>query len=145
VPTDEVLALAAAAERYSEHPLAEAVRQAAGERGLALAVPEQFESVPGLGVRAQVNGQRIAVGNRRMIAGPAVRMDEVERQGKTLLVVARDDEPIGVLAAADTLRPEVPAALAAARAGYPADRAADRRQRADRGGAGGAVEGGLPR
>jgi len=115
VPADEVLALAAAAERYSGHPLAEAVRQAAGERGLVLVVPEQFESVPGLGVRAQVNGRRIAVGNRRMIAGPAARMDELERQGKTLLVVARDDEPIGVLAAADTMRPEVPTAIAAVR------------------------------
>jgi Cd2+/Zn2+-exporting ATPase/Cu+-exporting ATPase len=116
VPEDEVLALAAAAERYSEHPLAEAVRQAAGERGLALAAPEQFESVPGLGVRAQVNGRRIAVGSRRMIAGPAARMDELERQGKTLLVVARDDAPIGVLAAADTVRPEVPTAISAVRA-----------------------------
>lgn len=115
-PADEVLALAAAAERYSEHPLAEAVRQAAGTRGLALAAPEQFESVPGLGVRAQVNGQQIAVGNRRMLPGPSARMDELEQQGKTLLVVARDGLPIGVLAASDTIRPEVPAALAAVRA-----------------------------
>jgi Cd2+/Zn2+-exporting ATPase/Cu+-exporting ATPase len=116
VPADEVLALAAAAERYSEHPLAEAVRQAAGERGLVLAAPEQFESVPGLGVRAMVNGRRITVGSRRMLAGPAARMDELERQGKTLLIVAQDDKPVGVLAAADTVRPEVPGAIAAVRA-----------------------------
>ncbi len=63
----DLLALAASAERYSEHPLAEAVRTAARERGLRLEEPHAFESVPGMGVRAQVNGKTIIVGNRRMI------------------------------------------------------------------------------
>ncbi|MEW6232167.1 MAG: cation-translocating P-type ATPase [Chloroflexota bacterium] len=119
---DEVLAMAASAERYSEHPLAEAVRAAARGRGLPLDEPEQFEALPGLGVRARVNGRSIAVGNRRMIAvvagfnlAPAFESG-LEAQGKTLLFVACEGEPVGVLAAADTLRPEVPTALAAVRA-----------------------------
>jgi Cd2+/Zn2+-exporting ATPase/Cu+-exporting ATPase len=110
----EVLALAATAERYSEHPLAEAVRVVARERNLSMAEPEGFEALPGAGVRARVQGSLFTVGNSRAIAGaselPAVR--DLEAQGKTTLVVSRDDEPVAVLAAADTVRPEVPAALA---------------------------------
>lgn len=115
---DDLLALAASAERYSEHPLAEAVRAAARRRNLSLDGPEQFEAIPGLGVRARVKGSVIAIGNRRMIPGePSLPIaGELEAQGKTLLFVARDSELAGILAASDTLRPEVPAALAAVRA-----------------------------
>ena len=114
----EVLALAASAERDSEHPLAQAVRAAAGERGLTLARPERFETIPGQGVRAWVHDSAVAVGSRRMLAPTASieDADALEAQGKTLLFVARDDRPIGIIAAADTPRPEVPAALAALRA-----------------------------
>jgi Cd2+/Zn2+-exporting ATPase/Cu+-exporting ATPase len=129
----EILQLAASAERYSEHPLAEAVRQAARERGLELLEPQEFEALPGLGVRARVNGNVVAVGNRRMVLGHAERSEassrseeslrfaqsdiaELEAQGKTLLFVARDDALAGVLAAADTARPEIPSALAEVRA-----------------------------
>jgi Cd2+/Zn2+-exporting ATPase/Cu+-exporting ATPase len=110
---DEVLALAASVEHDSEHPLAEAVRQAASERALPLSKAEQFEAVPGLGVRAEVNGVTIAVGNARMMASPVPELvtQELERQGKTLLLVELADKIIGVLAAADTIRPEVPAAV----------------------------------
>jgi Cd2+/Zn2+-exporting ATPase/Cu+-exporting ATPase len=117
VPDREVMAVAASAERYSEHPLAEAVRAAARERGLPLDELEEFEALPGLGVRARVHGAIIAVGSRRM--GPAALIKEavaLEGQGKTLLYVTRDGVSIGVIAAADTLRPEVPAALDAVRA-----------------------------
>jgi P-type Cu+ transporter len=114
----EILSLAASAERYSEHPMAEAVRQAARQRQIPLHEPHDFQAVPGNGVQARVNGSAIAVGNRRMI--PIVHaflgVEELQAQGKTLLFVARDGEPIGVLAAADTLRPEVPMAIAAVRA-----------------------------
>lgn len=117
VPGDQVLVLAASAERYSEHPLAEAVRVVAKQRGVLVQQPEQFEAVPGLGVRARVNGSLIAVGSPRMIPGAAsfVGVTELEAQGKTLLIVSRDDVPVGLLAAADTLRPEVPEAVAAVR------------------------------
>jgi Cd2+/Zn2+-exporting ATPase/Cu+-exporting ATPase len=114
----EILALAAAAERDSEHPLAEAVRQAAHERGLIPLEPEQFEALPGLGVHARVGGHSIAVSSPRVLspmAGLPIAA-ELEAQRKTALVVMRDGEPIGVLAAADTIRPEVPAALATVRA-----------------------------
>jgi Cu+-exporting ATPase len=115
----DLLALAASAERYSEHPLAEAVRTAARERELRLEEPHAFESVPGMGVRAQVDGKTIIVGNGRMIPveKDAIRRHatELEGQGKTLLFVAVQDQLMGILAAADTLRPEVPAALAAVR------------------------------
>lgn len=114
---DELLMLAASAERYSEHPLAEAVRAMAQQRGLALSEPQAFESVPGLGVRAAVNGTPVAVGNLRLagaVSAPAAGAD-LEAQGKTLLWVIVNEGLAGVLAAQDTLRSEVPAALAEVR------------------------------
>jgi Cd2+/Zn2+-exporting ATPase/Cu+-exporting ATPase len=116
--TTELLSLAASAERYSEHPLAEAVRAAARAQDLPLAEPRHFEAVPGMGVRVNLNGSLVTVGNRRMTPpGEALPLAaELEAQGKTLLFLSRDGELAGLLAAADTLRPEVPAALAAVRA-----------------------------
>ncbi len=115
LPENEVLTLAASAERYSEHPLAEAVRQAARLRGLSLSEPENFAAVPGMGVRAWVNGSLVTIGNRRLVASnEAISIaDELEAQGKTLLYVVQDSEMIGLLAAEDTVRQEVPRALAA--------------------------------
>jgi Cd2+/Zn2+-exporting ATPase/Cu+-exporting ATPase len=114
MPSSEILALAASAERYSEHPLAEAVRAAARAQNLPLAEPQDFEALPGMGVRAWVNGYTVAVGNRRLI--PATESlpiaQQLEAQGKTLLWVALDGEPAAILAAADALRHEVPAAFA---------------------------------
>ncbi|MEW6717024.1 MAG: cation-translocating P-type ATPase [Chloroflexota bacterium] len=114
----EVLAFAASTERYSEHPLAEAVRSLAREENVALLEPDEFEAVPGLGVRALINGQQIAVGNHRMVSAPSSLplAADLEAQGKTLLFVERNKELVGVLAASDTLRPEVPVALETARA-----------------------------
>ncbi|MCI0394613.1 MAG: cadmium-translocating P-type ATPase [Chloroflexi bacterium] len=111
-----LLALAAAAERYSEHPLAEAVRAAARNRNLPLVEPAAFEALPGLGVHAEINGRRVTVGSRRLLApieSPTVA--GLEAQGKTLLFVGQDGQLSGILAVADTLRPEVPAALAQVR------------------------------
>ena len=115
---DTVLRLAASAERYSEHPLAEAVRALALERRLSLEVPDEFEALPGAGVRARVGGSTVVVGSRRLAGsdGPATVGQELESQGKSLLFVVRDQRLVGVLAAADTLRPEIPEALAALRA-----------------------------
>jgi P-type Cu+ transporter len=119
-----LLALAASAERYSEHPLAEAVRQAAQKKAVIVEEPLDFEAIPGFGVRAKVNGSVVAVGNKRMFepaggsqwTGNQWLEDQrafLEEQGKTVLIVMQDDEPAGLLAAADVLRPEVPAALSA--------------------------------
>jgi Cd2+/Zn2+-exporting ATPase/Cu+-exporting ATPase len=115
---DEVLTLAASAERYSEHPLAGAVRELAREENVALLEPDEFEAIPGQGVRAQIKGQQIIVGNRRIVfaSNSSSFTADLEAQGKTLLFVERNQELVGVLAASDTLRPEVPAALEKARA-----------------------------
>lgn len=109
----EILSIAAGAERYSEHPLAEAVRTLAREENIALTEPETFEAVPGHGVRAVIASHRIAIGNRRMIpsAQSLPLAADLEAQGKTLLFMERNNELVAVLAAADTLRSEVPAAL----------------------------------
>lgn len=109
----ELLALVASAERYSEHPLAEAVRVAASEQHLTLVEPDDFEAIPGQGMRARVNGRTLTVGNARLVPGgseyPATQA--LEADGKTLLFVEQDGTLISVLAAADTIRPEVAAAL----------------------------------
>ena len=109
----DLLGLVASAERYSEHPLAEAVRILAREENAALVEPEKFEAIPGHGVQAIINAQTIRVGNRRMIASAESLpiAADLEAQGKTLLFMERDQELVGVLAASDTLRSEVPDAL----------------------------------
>ena len=114
---DAILAAAASVERYSEHPLAEAVRGAARERGLQPSEPMEFAAVPGMGVRARIPGGLFTVGNRAMVAaaGPLADAERLEREGKTLLFVARDGQLVGILAAADVLRPEVPQAIAGLR------------------------------
>jgi len=113
----EILSLAASVERYSEHPLAEAVRTLARNENIALVEPQDFESVPGHGVRAVIDSRHVAVGNRRLIpsADSLSIASDFEAQGKTLLFLQRDNELVGVFAAADTLRAEVPAALKEAR------------------------------
>jgi P-type Cu+ transporter len=106
----EILALAASAERYSEHPLAEAVRQAAKHADIPLVEPQGFEAVPGFGIKARVGDHAVTVGSHRT----AIQTDAaliLEAQGKTPLYVTRDGELIGVMGAADTLRPEIGAAL----------------------------------
>jgi len=110
----EILQLAASAERYSEHPLAEAVRAAARQQNIALIEPDEFQALPGMGVRARVNERELTIGNRQMIpeAASLPTCIELERQGKTLLFLARDGELAGAIAATDTLRSEVPEALA---------------------------------
>jgi len=108
---DDLLALAAAAEHPSEHPLGRAVVDAAAERDLAVADAEAFENVPGHGVRATVDGSAVLVGNRTLLReadvdpGPAETVAErLEREGKTAMFVARDGRVVGVVATADTVK-----------------------------------------
>lgn len=110
---DDLLHQAASCERYSEHPLAEAIRREAVVHGIALAEPANFEALPGLGVRAQIGGAAVVVGNIQLIpqATTYASVRTLQEQGKTLVCVTKDDTLIGVLAAADTIRPDVQAAL----------------------------------
>ena len=110
---DEILSLAVSVERYSEHPVAEAVREAAKKLGVSIQDIENFESIPGMGVRAGVNGSLVEVGNRRLIpsAGSFPGTQTLEAQGKTLLFLATDSKLAGLLAASDTIRPEVPGSI----------------------------------
>ncbi len=112
----EVLRLAAAAERYSEHPLAEAVRAHAVASGLHLPAPTRFEALPGQGVIAEVEGQRITVGSQRLVTTLAPPLTEAQRAGRSVIWVTCNEVVIGALLAADTLRPEAAAALAQMRA-----------------------------
>lgn len=106
-----LLQVAADAESGSEHPLGEAIVDAAAERGLGVTEPDAFENVPGHGVRATVSDGRAIVGNRTLLqeseidANPAEEtMTRLEREGKTAILVAVDGELLGVIATADTVR-----------------------------------------
>ena len=114
ISEDQLLLLAASAERYSEHPLAEAVRAAAHQRGLDLLEPESFQAIPGEGVMAILQDKVVKVGSRRMLpaGASAPEAEELERQGKTLLWIVEGDELVGILSAADRLRPEIQNAFA---------------------------------
>jgi Cu+-exporting ATPase len=106
---EEVLAFAAAAERDSEHPLAEAVRALARERGVQVPAVETFEALPGIGVRAQIDGHTVTVGRIKpdgedRLQALAARL---AAEGKTVVAVRLDGRPIGLLTVQDTLRPEV--------------------------------------
>jgi Cd2+/Zn2+-exporting ATPase/Cu+-exporting ATPase len=106
---NSLLSIAASADRYSEHPLADALRSASRERGLALQEVTEFESIAGTGVRARINGKCISVGRSSLERNDSVTT--MELQGKTVLSVLIDEKPAGWIAASDTLRSEVPAAL----------------------------------
>jgi P-type Cu+ transporter len=103
---DELLQLAAAAERGSEHPLGAAVVAAARERGLSVPEAERFAALPGHGVRATVGGREVTVGNRRL--APAAD-DEAAMTlmaaGKTPVFVTVDGQAAGIIALADTVKP----------------------------------------
>ncbi len=115
-PADlEFIHLAAAAERYSEHPLAEAVRHLYEELGFTPAEPDDFRALPGVGVQADVAGKQVVVGLQRLTAdlpGDIERITtQLLSQGATLIYVHIDGQLQGVLGAQDTLRPEVPQAI----------------------------------
>jgi Cd2+/Zn2+-exporting ATPase/Cu+-exporting ATPase len=117
VAPDEIVRLAASAERDSEHPLGAAIRGEGRRRGIASSAPESFEALEGLGVAALVEGRRVVVGSERIARREAsTAFDPPAPDGRTLAWVVRDGEPIGALALHDEIRPEVPAAVEALRA-----------------------------
>ena len=115
---EEMLRLAASVERESEHPLGRAVVRAAEERGLTLEAPEQFQALPGLGVRARVGERQIAVGTPRLLqslgvdAGPVPdRAAALAAEGKTVMLAVADGTAIGAIALADVAKPEAAEAV----------------------------------
>lgn len=106
-----ILRLAGSAERGSEHPLGEAIVQAAQARNLSLVEPQGFEAVAGHGIAARVNGEQILLGNRRMMVekqitldGLDARAEALQQQGKTAVWLAIENRAVGVLGIADTIK-----------------------------------------
>ncbi len=122
--TDQVLALAAAVEARSEHPLARAIVDAARRRGLGVSEARDLTALPGKGARASVDGRTVYVGNPRLFSelgqaptGAAFRTAaELSAQGKTAILVGTGEATVGVIAIADVLRPQSRAAVAGMRA-----------------------------
>jgi P-type Cu2+ transporter len=116
----ELLRAAAAVERESEHPLAEAVVRAASERGLDPPRATAFEAIAGQGAIATVEGHRVALGNARLLErehvsldGLAERAQELAGEGRTVVHIARDGKAAGLVAIADAPRGTAAAAISA--------------------------------
>ncbi|MCH7801928.1 MAG: copper-translocating P-type ATPase, partial [Chloroflexi bacterium] len=110
---DELLRLAASAEQGSEHSLASAIVSAAQERGLNLEPVTEFTALPGAGIKAQVNGSSMTLGNLALmnqenydLNGMESQASELSAQGKTPMFIATDGEVQGIIAVADVIKPE---------------------------------------
>lgn len=109
---DDVIRIAAAAEAGSEHPLAEAVMREAGRRKLIAEKVTGFEAVSGKGIRAKLGKNKIAIGNRKMMADHLVKITSeienkiasLEHEGKTTIIISQDSLLVGLIAIADTLK-----------------------------------------
>ncbi len=104
----ELLRLAASADQPSQHPLAEAIVAGARERGIELSQPESFDSIPGHGVEAKIDGRRVLIGNMRLMEREEIKVDGFDERvqslasdGKTAMYVAVDRQMAGVVAVAD--------------------------------------------
>jgi Cu+-exporting ATPase len=116
---DDLLALAAAAEQGSEHPLGEAIVTRAKELGLGLPPVTDFRAVPGHGIEARTGGQRVLLGNARLLSERGVPLGGLEtvarrltEEGKTAMYAALDGAAAGIIAVADVLKPEAPQTVA---------------------------------
>lgn len=116
--TDNLLRLAAIAEKNSEHPLGEAIVRGAEGRGLALAPPDDFDSIPGHGVEARVDGRTVLLGNRKLMRergvafeGLLAQAERLESEGKTVMFLAVAGRAAGLIAVADTLKEHSAAAI----------------------------------
>lgn len=116
----DVLALAAAVETGSEHPLGEAIVRAAQHRQLAIAAAQRITGIAGHGIRGELDGHSIWLGNRRLFGQQGIDigaaepvMAKLESDGKTAMLIGRDQTLIGVIAVADTLKAEAAEAVAA--------------------------------
>jgi heavy metal translocating P-type ATPase len=122
VSEQQLLAVAAAAEASSEHPLAQAVTEAAFARSATPPDVQSFEAFPGRGVHAIIGGREVLVGSPRFLADHNIdltrldgRIDTLEKAGRTVLAIARDGRALGILGLGDTIRPDAVHAVAALR------------------------------
>jgi Cu+-exporting ATPase len=120
---DKVLIYAAAVELGSEHPLGEAIVRGAQHRNLNVPPVTHFEAIPGHGISGEVEGGKILLGNRRLFAGSAIDAQAAEEalvrfetEGKTAMLVGYQGQLVGVVAVADTLKPEAQEAVASLKA-----------------------------
>ncbi|MEM0118559.1 MAG: heavy metal translocating P-type ATPase [Conexivisphaerales archaeon] len=105
------LKFTASAEVYSEHPIAKAIVAAANRRNLDLQPPVDFKTLPGNGVTASVGGRRVIIGSVRFMKERGIKTDEfddkislLQEEGKTVVLIALDEKPVGVIALADMLK-----------------------------------------
>lgn len=119
VEEEKLLALAAAAEKASEHPLGEAIVRAAEGRHLALPIPTSFEALPGRGITAEMDGATFLLGNARLMAERGVDVDalvgtaaRLATEGKTPMYAAAGGRCLGLIAVADVVKPHSAAAIA---------------------------------
>lgn len=120
IDEDELLGLVAAVESASEHPLAAAIVTYAADRGVKPLPLDDFQNVPGHGATAEVQGRRVAVGNRKLMVEENVdfgalmeRRDELASTGRTAVLIAVDGRGVGVIALADAVRETSAEAVAA--------------------------------
>ena len=114
----DVLAAAAAVEQSSEHPLARAIVDGATRQGLEISQPERFSAIPGHGIEADLGGRAVLVGNRKLMSDRGVAVDALDEQagslaadGKTPMYLAIDGLIAGLVAVADTIKPDSVAAI----------------------------------
>ena len=121
---NDLLRLLGAAEKSSEHPLAEAIVKGIADRGIELVGPTDFENIPGYGVKAHVEGKQVLAGTRRLMSREGIAIDdsaeqsmnELENAGKTAMLVAVDGSYAGLVAVADTIKETSREAVARLRA-----------------------------
>ncbi|WP_044642742.1 heavy metal translocating P-type ATPase [Risungbinella massiliensis] len=108
---DDFLRLVAGAESASEHPLAEAIVEGAKAKEIQPVSPEEFEAIPGYGIRAKVDGRELLVGTRKLLTKSEIliesilsQMNTLEEEGKTAMLVAIDGRLAGMVAVADTVK-----------------------------------------
>jgi len=111
----DLLSLAASAESKSEHFLADAIVKGAKERKIKIREPRDFEAIPGMGISSRVNDREVLIGNLRLMAKEKIQISEsatkkiyaLEEEGKSVVIIAIDNETAGLIAIADTMKEHV--------------------------------------
>lgn len=111
IDKNELLKLAASAEKGSEHPLGEAIVKSAEEKGIELLKTDRFEAIPGHGIRVYIEGRELLLGNKKLMDGQNISLghleelsDKLSSEGKTPMYAALDGKIIGIVAVADVIK-----------------------------------------